>query len=576
MRAFSWGPLAASAAGSLALFLGTPNPLLHLPFFILLYPASLYFAALHSSFPFRSGWSAGIPGAAAALYWIAVAAHKYGGFPWLLAAPCSLLLGIYVALWGGLFALAMSELSMLSGIRRCAAAGLLWFLLEWSRGWFFTGFPWLTISSGLAAWPIFIQPVSVLGEYGYSGVLVFLTCLLCECWLFLRKGECGKGMAFLGATCVQVMFLAAFGIWRISVLPERLAAEGVPVSLTLVQGSVRQDVKWSPEYQKDTLERYIRLSLEGVRAGAASDASTVREGDAQFRSPASPGMGLGGGEDALLLPVVPDLLLWPETAMPFYYPESSHAGTLRAFVRELGIPLLFGAPGFERGPDGSVSLFNRAFLLIPEGDAGHYDKEHLVPFGEYLPPVLDWKIFEPLLQGLGGFVPGTGEPLFELSLAGRPAVSMGMLICYEAIFPELARRRTADGAQILLNISNDAWYDRTSAPMQHLQLSLLRAVEQGRYMARATNSGITAFFDPLGGIHAMGTASDEYALFVSGSLTGTVLALDGHTLYFYLHPWLPAVAFGLLAALALPAIRRFPGKKQTVQNFRAEKRQDVL
>jgi apolipoprotein N-acyltransferase len=132
-----------------------------------------------------------------------------------------------------------------------------------------------------------------------------------------------------------------------------------------------------------------------------------------------------------------------------------------------------------------------------------------------------------------------------------------MLICYEAIFPELARQRVADGAQLLLNISNDAWYDFTAAPMQHLHLSLMRAVEQGRWVARATNSGITAFLDPLGGIHAMGKASDGWALFKDGVLTGTVLALRGHTPYFYAHPWLPGLAAIMLAALCLPLLRTF-------------------
>ena len=138
---------------------------------------------------------------------------------------------------------------------------------------------------------------------------------------------------------------------------------------------------------------------------------------------------------------------------------------------------------------------------------------------------------------------------------------MGMLICYEAIFPELAHERTVEGAQLLLNISNDAWYDRTSAPMQHLQLALMRSVEQCRYTARATNSGVTAFLDPLGGVHAMGSADDGFALFQDGHLTGTVLALDVHTPYFYLEPWLAPLALVLAAALCFPAIRRTKRKK---------------
>ena len=541
------------AAGSLAVFLGTPNPAVHVPLIMLAYPAVLLLAS-RTGAPFRLGWAAGIPGAAGALYWIAVAARMYGGFPWALAAPCSILLGMYVALWGGVFSWIMARMRHVSLWRRSAVAGVVWFLLEWMRGWFGTGFSWLTLSSGLAAWPVLMQPLSVLGEYGYSGLLAGAACLACE-GLFPADSSRKRGAAPAAVSVLILAAAAGFGAWRLSVVPERLAADGTPVSITLVQGSVRQDVKWSPGYQRQTLEHYIRLSIDGVRGNvnALAGAAEARPQAAEL----APFMGRSGvSGDATLAPALPDFLLWPETAMPFAYPSGPLSQELRTFVRELGLPLLFGAPGVERSAQGKTLLYNRAFLLSPKGDGGHYDKEHLVPFGEYLPPVLDWKMFESLLQGLGGFEPGTQEPLFPLTPEGRPRVDMGMLICYEAIFPELARERVAEGAQLLLNISNDAWYDYTSAPMQHLQLSLMRAVEEGRYVVRATNSGITAILDPLGGMHAMGSEKDHHALFVPGSLTGTALALQGHTPYFYLHPWLPAAGFVLLLLLCLPVFRQ--------------------
>ena len=544
-----------SAAGSLSVFLGTPNPVIHLPLIMMVYPAVLLLASRTDS-PFRTCWCAAIPGAAGALYWIAVAAHMYGSFPWILAAPCSILLGMYVALWGGFFSWIMARTREFSPWRRCAFAGVLWFLLEWIRGWFGTGFSWLTLSSGLAAWPVLIQPLSLLGEYGYSGLLAATACLACEGLIHIRaKASLRSGVLMTACALGVLVVVAAFGSWRLSVMPERLAEKSVPVTFTLVQGSVRQDVKWSKEYQQQTLARYIRLSIDGVRGNveALAGAASPRP-QADILSSFMGRSDVSG--DATLAPALPDVLLWPETAMPFAYPSGALSAELRAFVRELGIPLLFGAPGVERSVEGKTLLYNRAFLLKPEGDGGHYDKEHLVPFGEYLPPVLDWDIFQNLLQGLGGFEPGTQETLFPLSLAERGRLDMGMLICYEAIFPELARKRVADGAELLLNISNDAWYDYTSAPMQHLQLSLMRAVEEGRYVVRATNSGITAVLDPLGGIHAMGSKENGHALFVAGSLTGTALALRGHTPYFYLHPWLPAAGCVLLLLFGLPLARR--------------------
>lgn len=551
-----------SLAASFGLFLGTANPVLHIPGAILFYPASLYVLALYGSHPFRWGWCAGWPGAAAALYWIAVAAHTYGAFPWPLAVPCSVLLGMYVALWGGLFAWGVSTMRHFPLWRRVFGAALLWMLLEWCRGWFATGFPWLTVSSGLAAWPILIQPLALMGTYAYSGFLTAVACLLGESLFGLRTGAGGsprRGMACFAAACCLLGAGVGFGAWRMAVLPERLSGQGEAVAVTMIQGNIRQDVKWTQEHQRATLEKYIRLSMEAVREQLGAHDARQEAAPLLPREEAAlgaMGLPLGSRPDSSLSPVLPDMILWPETAMPFAYPGSRHSEVLRAFARELGIPLMFGVPGVEFGIQGERRLFNRAVMTGRTGDLGSYDKEHLVPFGEYLPPVLDWKLFEPLLQGLGGFTAGGGEQLFLLEPAGRSSVPMGMLICYEAVFPELARQRVADGAQILLNISNDAWYDFTSAPMQHLHLSLMRAVEQGRWVARSTNSGITAFLDPLGGVHALGGRDDDWALFRDGSLTGTMLALRGHTPYFYLHPWLPPLAAVLLAALWLPPLRR--------------------
>ena len=563
---------ALMALASCSLFFGTANLFVHIPYAVLVYPAVLYILGTCGSTPFRLGWGAGIPGAAASLYWIAVAAHKYGAFPWALAAPCSILLGMYVALWGGAFSWLMFRLRELTPCRRALSAGLVWMLLEWGRGWFVTGFPWLTLSSGLAAWPLLLQPLSLMGTYAYSGLLTAVACLLVEgicAWSRDRSREFFQE----GFRCAMLALLLLggcllFGAWRISSFPARVAEEGVPVTMTMVQGNIRQDMKWSQENQRLTLEKYIRLSVDAVRRSVEQSAAMSQEaGGAGAILPVSPvpdakaaaaemGLSIGEPRSSSQNAVLPDMLLWPETAMPFAYPASRNSEPLRAFVRDLGIPLVFGAPGVEYRPGGRV-LFNRAFLLTENGDAGKYAKEHLVPFGEYLPPVLDWKIFEPLLQGLGGFTAGGDEALFLLEPQGRPAVPLGMLICYEAIFPELARQRVADGAQMLLNVSNDAWYDFTSAPMQHLHLSLMRAVEQGRWVARSTNSGITAFLDPLGGIHAMGKEEGSWALFQDGVHTGIMLALQGHTPYFYLHPWLPALAVILLAALCLPLCRRF-------------------
>ena len=384
--------------GSLGLFLGTANPFFHVPGAVLVYPACLLLAS-RGRHPFRLGWCVGIPGAAGALYWIAVAAHMYGGFPWLLAAPCSILLGMYVALWGGLFCFCASRLLGLPAWKRSLALGLLWFLLEWTRGWFCTGFSWLTLSSGLAAWPVLMQPLSVLGEYGYSGLLAAVTFLLCEGVLCRRENR-RDGVRLLASGACIAAAVVVFGAWRMQALPEKLAAEGVPVACTMVQGSVRQDVKWSPEYQQQTLEHYIRLSVEGVRAAMNGLAGTGR-GPGREEIVSSLGLPLGSRPDAALAPALPDFILWPETAMPFAYPASPLSRELNVFADGLGIPLIFGAPGVERRAGEATALFNRAFMLLPEGDAVHYDKEHLVPFvfHDYRPVIVKRPAFQKRDQG---------------------------------------------------------------------------------------------------------------------------------------------------------------------------------
>ena len=254
----------------------------------------------------------------------------------------------------------------------------------------------------------------------------------------------------------------------------------------------------------------------------------------------------------------PELLIWPETAMPFDYqtaPELSAA--IRAFARDRRVALLFGAPGFRNRGDGVVDAFNRAYLIAPNGvGEGWYDKEHLVPFGEYVPPFLDLPFLRPLLQGVGEFLPG--ESTGPLVLPATPQLSpdrgplvLGVLICYESIFPELARKQVAQGATLLVNISNDAWFGRSSAPEQHLSLGILRAVEQRRWIARSTNTGISAFVDPTGAVVA------RSGLFKAESLSHPVVPLTEKSVFFTLEPWLPWAGLALFLTFFAPVLSRF-------------------
>jgi apolipoprotein N-acyltransferase len=359
-----------------------------------------------------------------------------------------------------------------------------------------------------------------VGAYGLSGLLAGLGCLLAE-GFFLSPPR----PRFVFSAALLTACLIGFGFLRIAAYREG----GVPLTLALIQGNVRQDVKWEPRFQQWGLDRHLELSREALASSRPR----------------------------------PDALIWPETSVPFIYRrDAALASQIDVFAALSRTPILFGGPGLESAPQEEDQWFNRAFFLDPSGGVLVYDKQHLVPFGEYIPPVPLPEIFASLLQGLGGFTPGLPAPPFPLELSGgRGVARLGALICYEAIFPELARQRVADGATVLVNISNDAWYERSAAPVQHLHLALLRAVEQNRWLARSTNTGLTAFVDPLGRVTPLGGIRDGSALFTSAFLTGQVNAVTGHTPYFFLHPRLPALAFPLLLLIVVPVFRRGTPKK---------------
>jgi apolipoprotein N-acyltransferase len=193
------------------------------------------------------------------------------------------------------------------------------------------------------------------------------------------------------------------------------------------------------------------------------------------------------------------LIIWPETAVPFFFQsDAPYQDRLVRFIREIKRPLLFGSPAFrQRGMD--ITLFNRAYLMSSDAELlGRYDKIKLAPFGEYIPFHDSFLFFlDKLVVGIGDFAAGTETTVFTL-----PEEKFGVLICYEGIFPDLARRFVAAGADFLVNITNDAWFGRSSAPYQHLVMEAMRAVENRVPLVRAANTGFSAVIEIDGQIRA--------------------------------------------------------------------------
>ena len=197
-------------------------------------------------------------------------------------------------------------------------------------------------------------------------------------------------------------------------------------------------------------------------------------------------MTLGSGKTS-------DLIIWPETAMPFIFDEEIYANKyVKALPPEVNATILFGTISKNR----SNRFRNSAYVIGKTGDTmGVYNKVHLVPFGEYTPLLKYLPFFEKLTAAGGDFVPGDGHAPIKTDIG-----DVGILICYEGVFPSITNETVRQGAQVLVNLTNDAWYDRTSAPFQHFSFYIFRAIETDRYMLRAANTGISAIIDPKGRI----------------------------------------------------------------------------
>jgi apolipoprotein N-acyltransferase len=231
----------------------------------------------------------------------------------------------------------------------------------------------------------------------------------------------------------------------------------------VVQGNVEQDKKWAPEERQATVTAYIEQTV------------------------------------SLFTRKKPALVVWPETALPFF-PEARHPLMipLRALTTQNRIALLTGAPWYRAidRADKKFQYFNSALLLNVDGRfTGQYFKTHLVPFGEYVPMKKYLPFIAPLVQTVGDFTPGTVEDPIVYQKA-----KIGVLLCYESIFPDIAEQWVRAGANVLINLTNDAWYGKSSAPQQSFAMTVFRAVETRRSVVRAANTGISGFIDPLGRI----------------------------------------------------------------------------
>ena len=414
---------------------------------------------------FALGLTAGAVYFAGTLYWLVETMTTFGGLATPLAVLAATLLVAYLALFPAIFALLLGRASRTFGLRGMLLAPVFWVTTELGRQYVWDGFPWALLGySQVTVLPI-AQLASIVGVYGLSALLALSSAVIAYALVAPARDR----WVPLVATGVLIVGVGLWGAARLR--GATLAGAGEPVRVAVLQGNIAQEDKWNPALRDVITERYIGMTRDALARGAT-------------------------------------FILWPESSTPFYFERDLVRGaTIRRLASEGGATLLIGSDQIEpvravageakpsaSGPGADERYYNAAFLVTPDGGIGGvYRKMHLVPFGEYVPAKRLLFFVGPIVEAVSDFSAGTDPVL--LPVAGH---QVSTAICYEVIYASLMRNFVTAGSELLTTITNDAWYGRSSAAYQHWDQAALRAIEGGRYLARAANTGISGFVDPYG------------------------------------------------------------------------------
>lgn len=468
--------LALVSGGMLAL--SFPQPGISLLAWFAFVPLLTAAAGASPKLCFKLGFSAGCAAYAGILYWINIVMTSYGKLHWSVSGVLYLVLAGYLALYPGL---------VMWLARRCEARRIsllcsfpvLWVGGELVRSHVLTGFPWANLGYSQYRTLPLIQISDLTGVYGVSFLVAFANVIFYRIWISLRHR--GEPYPVRGLIIMLLLLAATLG-YGVTALTK--VEKGTPQRVLLVQGNIPQDVKWDAASRESTVRTYERLTRKGCQTAGT-------------------------------------LVVWPESALPFYFQgEPAYAARVKSLAAELKSCLVTGSPAYEKEGD-LVRYLNSAFLISRQGGVvGRSDKMHLVPFGEYVPLASLLPFVNKLVAGIGDFSPGKAALPLDTE-AGK----IGVLVCFEGIFPEVARAYVRGGAGMLVNITNDAWFGRSSAPYQHLSMTVFRAVENRVPLVRAANTGISSVIDSKGHIRGM------TPLFEEATLSAEVRQGSGSTFY---------------------------------------------
>ncbi len=488
----------------LAVVAGAALPLALAPFDywpLALLSAAALFRVLDDARPARAaflGWGFGVGKYGVGASWIYVSIHDFGPAPVWLAGSLVALFVVAMALFPAAFTYAYAR--WVRGRNRWVNAvgfSACWVTLEWTLTWFLTGFPWLFIGYSQLDTPL--RHWAPVGGVLLVGFIAVLSATLAVAGIARRVS---RAHVTIGIACALLPWLIGAALGQV-----RWVEPGREATVVLVQGDILQELKWRPESVAENLDRYRQLTAPYWRR---------------------------------------DLVIWPEAAVTLFEQQAMpFIEEMAANANEGGAALVFGVPGYERLPDDTVTFRNMA-AVVGNGE-GHYIKRRLVPFGEYVP-------LEGVLRGAIEFFdlpmshagPGPAEQP-PLRAAG---FRLAMAICYEIVYPDLVRRDARD-ADVIVTLSNDSWFGRSIGPHQHLQMARMRALENGRYVLRATNNGVTAVID------SAATLVAQAPQFVPTVLDSRFVAMSGTT-FFGRFGNVPVVAL-LALGIAFPLVVRRRG-----------------
>jgi len=433
-----------------------------------------------------------------------------GVFNWILQIPYykwyhHALLGVYLGAYFGLFGLTFVFISKRLNLTAALwSAPFLWVSLEYIRSnFFFLALPWGLLGHTQYRYPVVIQIAALFGTYGVSFLIVLVNAALMmtvqSVSTYYSNNSLRSGIIFLNKQNLALGILAVMAVLLTLFYGRNTISRpitGQSIDVALVQGNIAQSKKWDPQHAEEIMQIYSNLTLRAAREH-------------------------------------PALIIWPETATPglITFAQKIYKN-LEDLVRTTATPLVLGSARHQKfQPDESQRLkfINSAFLMAPRNnkiELQRYSKIRLFPFGEYLPvkSIIPWKLIG--VSSLSEYVSGKDYTVFELS-----PYHFGVTICWENIFPGLVRQFALRGAQFIVNITNEARFGKTAAPHQLLTISVFWAVENGMFIIRCANTGVSCIIDSHGRIIKRLQDENGQDLFVRGILNGTIIPTESKTFY---------------------------------------------